>query len=167
MSISKELIIGTIVSVGIVGFLAFNIIQYKQLSNTTGAQNTSAAQNQAQAQIPNNTVLSLEEVKKHSSPQDCWLIIENKVYSVSQYLSLHPGGAGRITPYCGSDATQPFLTQGGEGKHSSQAFTDLGMLILGNVNERITSQPNQVISSPLFQERKGRLESEDEDEDDE
>lgn len=33
-----------------------------------------------------------EEVAKHNSEEDCWLIIHGNVYDVSDYVGEHPGG---------------------------------------------------------------------------
>ncbi|PAV19486.1 cytochrome b2 [Pyrrhoderma noxium] len=38
-------------------------------------------------------VLTLAEVSKHNSRSSCWVIIRNKVYDVTDFLSEHPGGA--------------------------------------------------------------------------
>jgi cytochrome b involved in lipid metabolism len=35
---------------------------------------------------------SLEECKKHTTEQSCWLIIHGKVYDVTEFLEEHPGG---------------------------------------------------------------------------
>jgi len=49
-----------------------------------------------------NVILSVAEVAKHNSSSDCWLIIENKVYDVSDYVNSHPAGRATITPHCGT-----------------------------------------------------------------
>ncbi|KAJ8906863.1 hypothetical protein NDN08_003347 [Rhodosorus marinus] len=33
-----------------------------------------------------------EEVRKHNSPDDLWLVIDGKVYDFSEYYKVHPGG---------------------------------------------------------------------------
>ena len=33
-----------------------------------------------------------DEVRQHTSPGDLWLVIDNKVYDVSQWMDEHPGG---------------------------------------------------------------------------
>ena len=42
----------------------------------------------------------------HDKDQDCWIIIEGKVYDVSTYMDDHPGGKEIILEYTGGkDAT--------------------------------------------------------------
>lgn len=89
------------------------------------------------------TTLSNNIVAKHNNPSDCWIIIENKVYDVTNFLARHPGGGGLVTPYCGQDATQPFLTQGGRGSHSQEALRLLGLIYVGDLNGTTIQQPDK------------------------
>ncbi len=41
-------------------------------------------------------VFTREEVAKHASDNDCWIIINNKVYNVSTWADIHPGGRSII-----------------------------------------------------------------------
>lgn len=80
---------------------------------------------------PSGTKLTASVVAGHSSPADCWIIVSSKVYSVSSYLSMHPGGKSTITKTCGQDATATFKDRGGTGEHSGSAWTLLGQFIVG------------------------------------
>ncbi|XP_030057044.1 acyl-CoA 6-desaturase isoform X2 [Microcaecilia unicolor] len=51
---------------------------------------------------------SWEEIQKHNVKTDQWLVIERKVYNISEWVRRHPGGARVIGHYAGEDATDPF-----------------------------------------------------------
>jgi L-lactate dehydrogenase (cytochrome) len=74
--------------------------------------------------------LSLTEIQRHNSINDCWVIISGNVYDVTAYVNLHPGGATRISSFCGGDMTQAFLGQ----RHSSLADQQHAMMLLGTLN---------------------------------
>ncbi len=83
---------------------------------------------------PGSTItLTQEEIAKHNSANDCWMIVQGSAYAVTGFLNIHPGGASAIAPYCGADATQAFLTQGGQGTHSAVADQQLAALLIGKV----------------------------------
>lgn len=48
------------------------------------------------------------EVQRHSSFDDCWVVIHGKVYDLTDFLKKHPGGAPQILQYAGKDATSAF-----------------------------------------------------------
>lgn len=48
-----------------------------------------------------------EEVQKHRSADDCWLVIDSKVYNVTPYIEEHPGG-NAILKHAGGDASAGF-----------------------------------------------------------
>ncbi|KAI0506034.1 glycolate oxidase [Xylaria bambusicola] len=48
------------------------------------------------------------EVAKHSTEKDCWVVINGKIWDVSDFLVEHPGGAGVIAKYAGRDATKAY-----------------------------------------------------------
>nr|BDV32468.1 fatty acid desaturase delta4 desaturase [Cololabis saira] len=53
-------------------------------------------------------VYTWEEVQKHRSRNDQWLVIDRKVYNVTQWAKRHPGGFRVLGHYAGEDATEPF-----------------------------------------------------------
>jgi cytochrome b involved in lipid metabolism len=59
-----------------------------------------------------------EEVSRHNTPEDCWIIVDGKVYDVSKFLSSHPGGPKIIIRVAGQDATKQF-----------QKFHDVGVVL--------------------------------------
>lgn len=78
-------------------------------------------------------VYTMTQVASHGTQSDCWIVVSGKVYSVSSYITKHPGGQGAIINSCGKDATTAFNTQGGNGSHSSSAKTMLGSFLIGTL----------------------------------
>ena len=72
---------------------------------------------------PSGTKLTAAVVAGHSTPDNCWIIVSNKVYSVGAYLSQPPGGKSTITKTCGQDATATFTDRG--------AWSLLGQFLIG------------------------------------
>jgi cytochrome b involved in lipid metabolism len=56
---------------------------------------------------------SMEEIAKHNKKEDCWLLINKKVYDVSAFIAAgkHPPA---ILMGCGKDATRLFETRTSE-----------------------------------------------------
>ena len=52
--------------------------------------------------------MDAKEVARHNTASSCWVIIHEKVYDVTDFLSSHPGGARVILAYAGRDATAEF-----------------------------------------------------------
>ncbi|GLB03172.1 hypothetical protein AtubIFM57258_007749 [Aspergillus tubingensis] len=54
------------------------------------------------------SILSREEVEKHSTRESCWVAIHGSVYDVTDFLDEHPGGAQVILRCAGKDGTADF-----------------------------------------------------------
>ncbi|KAL4247224.1 acyl-CoA dehydrogenase family protein [Abortiporus biennis] len=54
-----------------------------------------------------------DEVAKHNKPNDLWIIIDSRVYDVTRFKNLHPGG------------TSVFLEEGIPGQDATEAFFGL------------------------------------------
>ncbi|OJK02495.1 hypothetical protein ASPACDRAFT_51036 [Aspergillus aculeatus ATCC 16872] len=53
-------------------------------------------------------LLSTEQISKHNSPNDCWIVVDNQVWDMTDFLEEHPGGPTVILKHAGRDATQPY-----------------------------------------------------------
>ncbi|KAJ6505938.1 peroxisomal acyl-CoA-dehydrogenase [Mycena vulgaris] len=55
---------------------------------------------------------TFEEVSKHNKPGDLWVVIDAKVYDLSRFQNLHPGGIAVLSDeeVAGQDATEAFYS---------------------------------------------------------
>jgi len=80
------------------------------------------------------TTYTIQELAKHSTRDDCWLLIHGKVYDVTSFVSNHPGGEA-ILEGCGKDATQLYETRpmGSGTPHSQRARDSLENFYIGEI----------------------------------
>ena len=99
----------------------------------TAAPSSTTSSTTSASTTTTSSGLTATDVATHNSSKSCYLIVNNKVYDVTTFLHMHPGGGGLITPYCGKEATQAFNTQGGRGRHSSSAASMLKNYYIGDL----------------------------------
>lgn len=54
-------------------------------------------------------IYSWEEIAKHKTADDCWVVLFGKVYDVTTFLPDHPGGTEAPLLLAGTDATEQWL----------------------------------------------------------
>jgi fatty acid desaturase/predicted heme/steroid binding protein len=89
----------------------------------------------------------MKEVAKHNSREDCWMIINGKVYDVTSWIDKHPGGE-IILSYAGMDATDVF-----EAFHDNRTNALLPGFYIGECND-------YKVSEVLMEHRKMKVELE-------
>lgn len=75
-------------------------------------------------------MLTRTEVETHNQEENLWLILNNSVYNVTNYLAKHPGGQEVILEHAGKDATEAFEDIG----HSKGAIRILATLEIGQLD---------------------------------
>ncbi|XP_010460321.1 PREDICTED: cytochrome b5 isoform X1 [Camelina sativa] len=74
---------------------------------------------------------SMEEAATHNKQDDCWIVIDGKVYDVSSYMDDHPGGDDVLLAVTGKDATDEFEDAG----HSKDARELMEKYFIGELDE--------------------------------
>ncbi|KAG3130330.1 hypothetical protein PI126_g20557 [Phytophthora idaei] len=57
---------------------------------------------------PPRRAISMEEVNHHCTEEDCWSVLDGKVYNMTPYLKFHPGGIADLLLAAGGDCTDLF-----------------------------------------------------------
>ncbi len=78
--------------------------------------------------------LTMEELAKHDGEESCWLLIEGKVYDVTEFIGKHPGGPAMLDG-CGIDSTDLYETRpmGSGTPHSERARDSLAQYYIGDI----------------------------------
>ncbi|CAH8388005.1 unnamed protein product [Eruca vesicaria subsp. sativa] len=100
---------------------------------------------------------TLAEVSQHTSNQDCWIIIDGKVYDVTKFLDDHPGGDEVILTSTGKDATDDFEDVG----HSSTAKAMLDEYYVGDIDTSTVPTKTKFVPPPPKQTESNQNKSSD------
>ena len=77
------------------------------------------------------------QVATHNTVDNCWEIINGKVYDLTSFIPTHSGGQAVIIAQCGKDATAAFNS----GPHSASTITALSGFMLGDLGVTPTPVP--------------------------
>lgn len=113
-------------------FVAVGSVPGVSISNTSSSSGSTGSSGGTSGQTTQQSGYTIAQTSSHASQSDCWLIISNKVYDVTPFISQHPGGRSQITSRCGTDVTTAF--NGGVYNHSSYARSLLPTYYKGALN---------------------------------
>ncbi|KAH7636337.1 cytochrome b5-like protein [Dermatophagoides farinae] len=96
---------------------------------------------------------TLAQVSEHWQTNDCWVVVEDLVYDITEFLDEHPGGQYIVMEHAGRDATLVFRGS----RHSQDAYDMLDKYLIGILieNERVywsrsRSNTNDSNSSSIY-----------------
>lgn len=164
----KKLTLISLIAFAIV-IIPILIIGFIGNSKTAGVldSNSQSQQQSAVSNIPgqSNINLTIQEVLKHNISSNCWSIVDNKIYDLTNFLNSHSGGSSAIIPYCGKDGTSAFNTKDRNPARSHQQG-DLGILqnyYVGDLGQNISQTVIQNVASTTKSINFGGRDREDDD----
>ncbi|KAE8353922.1 FMN-dependent dehydrogenase-domain-containing protein [Aspergillus coremiiformis] len=88
-------------------------------------------------------LLAARKISEHNTPQDCWIVVDNQVWDITDFLEEHPGGPSILLKYAGCDATKAYSEV-----HATSVLTanlppekHMGVLDESTIDEEWTKQP--------------------------
>jgi cytochrome b involved in lipid metabolism len=63
---------------------------------------------------------TMAEVAKHNTKDDCWIILDERVYDITRFIDKHPGGVGPVVNMAGKDATDVF-----DNYHAARVYKNM------------------------------------------
>ncbi len=113
---------------------------------------------------------TLEDVKEHNTPDDCWMMFEGKVYDLTEYIRHHDVYMD-IRDWCGTDMTEDFKTKAGVGRdHMEGSYTLLERFEITKEDEEMEEREEEEIdivdtdTEILEYEHEEKIEEEEEEE---
>lgn len=82
-----------------------------------------------------------DEVAKHATERDCWMIIDDDVYDMTKFLHHHPGGFIEVFQCAGDDATYEFMNVG----HSREASKIKDRYKIGKLQNELIEKVDKTI----------------------
>lgn len=81
-----------------------------------------------------------EDVAKHNTSSDCWMIFEEKVYDITNRVEIHDQYMD-IREWCGKDMTSEFKDKDGKGvDHKNSTYALLNSLEIGDLEEKVVAK---------------------------
>lgn len=93
------------------------------------------------------SVISLEELSKHNTEEDCWVCISGYIYDITKLLNTHTGGKGVLIRLGGKDVTKDFKAIGHTNRQLKRMIKT-GHVLEGYEKLLPSSFPSSSSSSP-------------------
>lgn len=81
--------------------------------------------------------LTMADVAKHNTRDDCWIVVESHVYDITKYIDNHPGGWLPVVNMAGKDVTDAFANY-----HPARVYKNLlPNFYIGDVTDSLDNEP--------------------------
>ncbi|KAK2165373.1 hypothetical protein LSH36_51g03067 [Paralvinella palmiformis] len=95
--------------------------------------------------------LPWEDIKKHNTKTDAWIVIDGSIYDISNWAKKHPGGRKIISNYAGEDATEAWCAFHTDKNYASKF---LKSILVGKVKDYDTPSSTSTLLADFHEVRK-------------
>lgn len=105
------------VLLGVAGWTYVNWQKYapttyvQESTDGTGATTTTTVNTKTGTSTQGAPLYTSAQVSAHADATSCFTVISGKVYDLTMWVNVHPGGREAILSLCGNDGTQAFMDQ--------------------------------------------------------
>jgi len=92
-------------------------------------------------------VFTAEEVAKHNTIEDLWIVVDDLVFDLSKFGKAHPGGAGILVTVAGQDATKEFYEL-----HRKDVLKKYSKFVIGKVSGGKARKEEPLVSTIPYSE---------------
>jgi len=85
------------------------------------------------------TTYTMDDVKAHATPADCWSVVDGTVYNLTSWEGQHPGGKQVIVGMCGTDGTAAYKDQHGSQKKPASSLAQFAIGTIGGAKPLSTA----------------------------
>ncbi|KAA0150896.1 hypothetical protein FNF29_05010 [Cafeteria roenbergensis] len=96
--------------------------------------------------------LDWKEVRKHSTCEDLWVVIDDEVYDVTEWAAEHPGGREMLLKLGGMDASDPF-----HGFHLPRVLGRLARFRVGSLSAEAVLESAPSGATQAYRKLRARL----------
>ena len=82
----------------------------------TPTPSAAASSTPAPTPAPTKVGYTMAQVRANNTAANCWAVIDDSVYDLTNWIKSHPGGSGAIVGLCGTDGSSSF-----SAKHGNQS----------------------------------------------
>lgn len=122
-----SLALGAAVYFGIEGYAPPVYVKEVSTGTTTEALTVNASTGTSTVGAPSYT---RAQVELHKDEASCYTIIGNRIYDLTLWVNMHPGGKNAILSLCGTDGTEAFMNK---HKGEQKQVDILGRFHIGNL----------------------------------
>ena len=97
--------------------------------------------------VPSRTY-TWAEVARHRQRDDCWTVIDGKVYDLTDFMAQHPGGTGPILAHAGTDVSELFAAIHAYEAHVLKAAYVIGYIGREPLSQHVAERPKQPQLTP-------------------
>lgn len=79
--------------------------------NANGTSTVTTINTSTGTATPGAPVYTLAQVTERNNASSCYTVINGKVYDLTLWVNMHPGGKNPILSLCGADGTEKFMAK--------------------------------------------------------